>query len=30
VCTPIPETSEKKLIKTIGKEMYIDKDEEWK
>lgn len=28
VCTPIPETSEKKLIKTIGKEMYIDKDEE--
>ena len=28
VCTPIPETSEKKMIKTIGKEMYIDKDEE--
>ena len=28
VCTPIPEVSEKKLIKTIGKEMYIDKDEE--
>jgi len=28
VCTPIPEISEKKLIKTIGKEMYIDKDEE--
>lgn len=28
VCTPIPELSEKKLIKTIGKEMYIDKDEE--
>ena len=28
VCTPIPELSEKKMIKTIGKEMYIDKDEE--
>jgi hypothetical protein len=25
VCTPIPETSEKRLIKTIGKEIYIDK-----
>ena len=28
VCTPIPETSEKRLIKTIGKEIYIDKVEE--
>lgn len=28
VCTPIPETSEKRLIKTIGKEIYIDKLEE--
>jgi hypothetical protein len=25
VCTPIPETSGKRLIKTIGKEIYIDK-----
>ena len=28
VCTPIPETSGKRLIKTIGKEIYIDKMEE--
>jgi hypothetical protein len=28
VCTPIPETSGKRLIKTIGKEIYIDKLEE--
>ena len=28
VCTPIPETSGKRLIKTIGKEIYIDKVEE--
>ena len=28
VCTPMPETSEKRLIKTIGKEIYIDKVEE--
>jgi hypothetical protein len=28
ICTPIPETSEKRLIKTIGKEIYIDKVEE--
>jgi hypothetical protein len=27
VCTPIPETSGKRLIKTIGKEIYIDKVE---
>jgi hypothetical protein len=25
----MPETSEKRLIKTIGKEIYIDKVEEW-
>jgi hypothetical protein len=24
VCTPIPEVSEKRLIKTIGKEVQID------
>jgi hypothetical protein len=28
VCTPIPETSGKRLIKAIGKEIYIDKVEE--
>lgn len=28
VCTPIPELSEKKMIKTIGKEIFIDKIEE--
>ena len=28
VCTPIPETSGKRLIKTIGKEIYIDKVED--
>jgi hypothetical protein len=28
VCTPMPETSGKRLIKTIGKEIYIDKVEE--
>jgi hypothetical protein len=28
VCTPIPELSEKKIIKSIGKEIFIDKIEE--
>jgi len=28
ICTPIPETSGKRLIKTIGKEIYIDKVED--